>query len=247
MVACSNHAGVAGAHVTTSNSRATPSGMLDLKRTVEEILARRRRISPSSALLVGISGVDGSGKGWVSTRLEAALREAGEAPVIIHVDGWLNLPARRFGSRRPAEHFYEHALRLDEAFSEVLLPLRETRACDVVADFAEETATEFQRHHYRFEDVGVILLEGIFLFKRRFRAHFDLACWVECSFETALERALHRGQERLPPDETIRAYETIYFPAQRIHFERDHPRSSADLLIDNDPRLPGRAMVETEA
>src|SRR5262249_30740790 len=163
--------------------------------------------------------------------------EAGETPVSINVDGWLNLPARRFDPRRPAEHFYEHALRLEEAFSEVILPLRDRRSCDAVADFAEETATEFRRHGYPVEDGGVILFEGVFLFKRQVRPLFDLARWVEGTFETALERALSRGQEHLPANETVRAYETIYFPAQRIHFERDEPRSSADLLIHNDPRI----------
>src|SRR5262249_24879268 len=185
--------------------------MRDLRSTTEEILRRRRRLPPSRALLVGISGIDGSGKGWVTAHVEGALREAGETPVSINVDGWLNLPARRFDPRRPAEHCYEHAVRLEEAFSEVILPLRDRRSCDAVADFAEETATDFQRHRYRFENVGVILFEGIFLFKRQFRPLFDLACWVECTFETALDRALSRGQEHLPPAETIRAYETVYF------------------------------------
>jgi len=211
--------------------------MLDVDGTTNEILKLRRRLSPSRALLVGVSGIDGSGKGWVTNRLEAALREAGETMVSINVDGWLNLPSRRFDPRRPAEHFYEHALRLEEAFSGVILPLRDTRSCDIVADFAEETATEFQCKRYRFDDVSVILFEGIFLFKRRFRTHFDLACWVECTFETALERALDRGQEQLSVTETIRAYETIYFPAQRIHFGRDDPRNSAHLLLGNDPRI----------
>src|SRR5215475_8332512 len=125
--------------------------MRNLEQTTEEILRRRRRFSPSRALLVGISGIDGSGKGWVTARLETALREAGETPVPINVDGWLDLPSRRFAPHCPAEHFYEHALRLDQAFSEVILPLRGTRSCDTVADFAEETATEFRRHRYRFE------------------------------------------------------------------------------------------------
>jgi uridine kinase len=39
----------------------------------------------------------------------------------------------------------------------------------------------------------------------------------------------------LPPDETIRAYQTIYFPAQLIHFALDAPREAADTVIDNDP------------
>lgn len=80
------------------------------------------------------------------------------------------------------------------------------------------------------------------LFKRAYRAYFDLAFWVECTFETALERALRRGQEGLPPDETIRAYESIYFPAQRIHFACDNLRGTADFIIINDPRLNGTSI-----
>jgi hypothetical protein len=30
----------------------------------------------------------------------------------------------------------------------------------------------------------------------------------------------------------------IYFPAQEIHFERDVPRSAAEVILRNDPRLP---------
>ena len=57
------------------------------------------------------------------------------------------------------------------------------------------------------------------------------------SSETALERALQRGQEGLSPAETIRAHKTIYFPAQRLHFARDNPRAVADMILCNDPRL----------
>ena len=56
-------------------------------------------------------------------------------------------------------------------------------------------------------------------------------------FETALERALQRGQEGLPPEETIRAYQTTYFPAQEIHFRVDEPQAAADVVWVNDPRL----------
>jgi uridine kinase len=82
-----------------------------------------------------------------------------------------------------------------------------------------------------------VLVEGIFICKRRYRSQFDLAVWIDCSFETALERALLRAQEGLPPAETTMAYETIYFPPQRIHFERDDPRDAADGMIPNDPKL----------
>ncbi len=212
---------------------------IDPGRAVREILTARHRVPANRAVLAGVSGIDGSGKGWVTARLVEGLRRAGRRPAAINVDGWLNLPDRRFDPRRHAEHFYEHAIRLDEMFARLVLPLRDRRTHEIEFDLAEETAREYRRERVAFTGVDVIVLEGIYLFKRAYRRHFDLAMWVECSFETALERALRRAQEGLPPPETIRAYETIYFPAQRIHFERDDPRRGADFLIGNDPRLEG--------
>jgi uridine kinase len=204
---------------------------ITVDQAVEKILAKRKS-SPRS-LLVGISGIDGSGKGYVTGKIFEQLRRA----AIINVDGWLNLPHRRFNSERPAEHFYQNALRLDEMFSQLIEPLKTDRRCDLVADFAQETATEYRPHRYFFEDIDIILLEGIYIFKPAYRHHFDLAFWIDCAFETALERALERRQEGLSEGETIRAYRTIYFPAQQIHFDRDDPRASADFIINNDRRL----------
>jgi uridine kinase len=156
----------------------------------------------------------------------------------INIDGWLNLPDRRFSQKNPAEHFYEYGLRLGEMFERLVLPLRDRRTLRIEADLADPTnATAYRRHTYEFEDVDLIVLEGIFLLKRAYRAHYGLCFWVDCTFGTALERALARGQEGLPPDETIRDYQTIYFPSQRFHMTRDWPRAAASAIIPNDPRI----------
>ena len=85
------------------------------------------------------------------------------------------------------------------------------------------------------------MLEGIYLLKRALQAHYDLSVWIDCSFETARGRAVARAQEALPPEATVSAYQTIYFPAQKIHVHRDDPRAAATMIIDNDPesRSPG--------
>lgn len=216
------------------------STMPEIEPAVRMILDARARTPARRSVLVGISGIDGSGKGYVTARLAAALEERGLGVANVNVDGWLNLPHRRFNEQDPAAHFYAHAIRFDELFARLVLPLKARRSHRLVADFAEETATAYRPHTYCFEDVDVILLEGIFLLKRTYRDHFDLSFWVDCTFETALERAIRRGQEGLPAAATIRAYDTIYFPAQRIHAERDDPRSAASAIIVNDPRLARR-------
>ena len=211
--------------------------MKTIAKVVETAFSRRASHPPSMALLVGLSGIDGCGKGYLAGQLVSALTECGLKTAAINVDGWLNLPSIRFDSRRPAENFYENALRLDELFGRLVLPLREQRRARVTMDWVEETAAASRSFTYEFDGLDIIVLEGVYLFKRPYRQHFDLAVWIDCSWETALERSVARSQEGLPPEETVRAYRTMFFPAEEIHFARDDPRGAADLIVPNDPRL----------
>jgi uridine kinase len=210
----------------------------DVPSALELIRSRRARESPERALLVGVTGIDGSGKGYLAAQMAHELRQAGTRVAVINADGWLNLPSRRFGGPDPGRHFYEHALRFEEMFARLALPLKAARSLRLEAELSDPTGAEvYRRHVYEFTDLDVILLEGIFLLKRAHRGHFDLSFWIDCTFETALERALQRGQEGLPPEETVRDYETVYFPAQRIHLAEDGPRVAASAVLINDPRL----------
>ncbi len=92
----------------------------------------------------------------------------------------------------------------------------------------------FNLPNVRFNGIDIVLLEGIFLFKPQYAGRFDLKIWIECGFETALERAIRRSHEGLGHDEAIRAYERVYFPAQRLHLSQDRPRQVADLILPND-------------
>jgi uridine kinase len=212
--------------------------MIDVSSAVSLLVARRSAVPCAQSLLAGITGIDASGKGYVTERIANGLREQGVCVAAINLDGWLNLPSRRFNADRPAEHFHEHAIRFEELFAQLVLPLKTQRCHRLEADLADATDAEvYRRHIYEFDAIDVILLEGIFLLKRAHRGYFDLSFWIDCTFETALERALQRGQEGLPPDQSVCAYGTIYFPAQRLHFARDDPRSFATAILNNDPRI----------
>jgi uridine kinase len=197
----------------------------------------RDRVPAHRSALIAVSGIDASGKGYVTARLAGSLEAGGVRTAVLGVDGWLNLPSVRFDVARPAETFYERAIRFDQMFESLVLPFRDARSCAVDADFTEETAQAYRPHRYEFGDTDVILLEGIFLLKAAFRSHYDASFWVDCTFETALGRAVRRGQEGLGPDATVRAFRTIYFPAQRLHMAKDAPRAAAGAILSNDPRL----------
>jgi uridine kinase len=208
---------------------------MTLKQVVNEILDARRTVPPKRSVLTAISGIDAGGKGYFTVRLEAELLRQGVNVVAIGVDSWLNID--RFDPNDPAEHYYNNSIRFEEMFSGVVLPLRENRSLQVEINYADELSTEYERRTLNFQDVDVILLEGIYLLKRAFRPYYDRTVWIDCSFETALHRAIARGQEGLPPEETTRDYRTIYNPAQRLHFQRDEPEGAASVVVNNDVRL----------
>lgn len=211
-----------------------PAGDTRVAQVIEMIVERRRQTPARRALLVALSGIDASGKSYLAARcLEAArgARAAGLHCVGLSVDEWLNLPSVRFARTNPAENFYRNAIRFDEMFARLVLPLRDQRSVHVEAEALQETATAFHRRLYDYRLVDVILLEGIFLLKREFRCHYDLSTWIDCPFETALRRAIARAQEGLSPEKTAEAYRSIFFPAQKIHLGRDDPRHAATLLL----------------
>lgn len=210
---------------------------LGLEAVVEKIAHTRRCVPVQRSVLVAVTGIDCCGKGHVTMQIVNALRAGGLPSARINIDGWLHLPHVRFSNTNPAEHFYLHAIRFDQMFAELVLPLRDRRSLRIEAEYAEETATRYRRHVYEFDDLDVIVLEGIYLLKRDFQSYYDLSFWIECSFDTALERAIARAQEGLPPEGTMAAYKRIYFPAQEIHFARDNPRAAATATINNDPKL----------
>ena len=211
--------------------------MSSIDEVVRKILERQANIPDTRSLLVGVSGIDGCGKGYLATQLQAHLALHGVIPAILNADGWLNLPHKRFDQNAPAANFYENAIRLDQFFNQLVLPLRDRRSILLEADFVDETASDYRKHTYDYRDVAVVLVEGIFLFKPQYRKYFDLAIWIDCSFPTALVRAINRAQEGLSATKTIAAYETIYFPAQILHLTHDNPRENADLVFDNDSYL----------
>src|SRR5262245_37041489 len=113
---------------------------------IDAAIARRASHPPSQALLAGLSGIDGCGKGYVAGQVGAALTARGLKAAVINVDGWLNLPPVRYDPSSPAETFYQKALRLDEMFAQLILPLRQSRSIHMTMDLVEETATRPREH-----------------------------------------------------------------------------------------------------
>src|SRR5215471_8365299 len=121
---------------------------IGVSQAIGRIDGMRHRINPRRAVLVAMSGIDASGKGYLSREITQGLQERGCQVALINVDGWLRLPHERFSAAEPARHFYTHAIRFEQMFAQLIVPLRERRCIDVEVDFAEETASSYRRKSY---------------------------------------------------------------------------------------------------
>ncbi|MFN0133917.1 MAG: uridine kinase [Phycisphaerales bacterium] len=206
---------------------------------IEEVASRVGGLVPRAgrrAVLIGISGIDGSGKGYVSARLAADLRSTEKRVAVIGIDDWHAPAKQRRHAVPPGIAFYEAGLRLIECFFRVVRPLARDGAVRFEADAIGPDGRSWRKVH-EHGPVDVVIFEGVFIFRRDLRPEFDLAAWIECSYETALARAITRNQECLAEDAIRRDYAEIYFPAQRHHASLDQPRDGADVVVANDPQI----------
>lgn len=188
------------------------------------------------ALLAALSGIDGSGKSHLSRELAQAVEALGLRVALIGIDPWQNPQSVRFRGSDPAAHFYHHAIRFDALFEQLVRPLVAHRSIRLNTKGIRTDRDAWYDLVYDFEDVDVVLVEGILLFQRPLVDRYDLRIWVECSFETALARALERNVEDLSRARLMEDYARIYHAAQRYHFIVDAPQSQADVVFLNEAR-----------
>ena len=207
-----------------------PVAVATLAATVRDFV---RKWTMGGVPVVGLSGIDGSGKSSVAASVTRQLESVGLRVALVPLDPWHSRRADRFRGPNPAEHFYHNAFRWDQLFDRLIEPLRTTRSVDLTAwVHPVEDAPSFERR-YCFREVDLVLIEGIFLFHRERRDRLDRGWWIDCPFDEALARARRRNQEGLADEELVREYREIYFPAQRLHLALDQPLTWADGVLNN--------------
>lgn len=106
---------------------------------------------------MALSGIDGSGKGHVTARLVRALEERGVRAVGLNIDGWLNLPEKRFSDVR-LKRFYRPYYDLSfwvECSFETVLKRAIARAQEGLPP--EETVSAYRRIYFPAQEIHLVL------------------------------------------------------------------------------------------
>lgn len=200
----------------------------------DEILSAKDRHHGKNLFTVAISGIDASGKGYISDLLQKQLENKSYNVANINIDPWQNPKPIRLKTENAAENIYENIFRWTDFFEQLIFPLQKNKGICLETKGICTDADIYYPIKYNYRDLDILLIEGIFLFKKRYLSNYDYKIWIECQFETGLQRAISRNVEKISKEQLIHDYETFYYPAQRLHFERDDPKGTADTIFFNE-------------
>jgi uridine kinase len=186
-----------------------------------------------TAFTVAISGIDASGKGFITKLLQDDLENKGYKVANINIDPWQNPLQVRLQNHNPAQNVYENIFRWKDFFNQLIFPLQKSKSIYLQTKGIRSDADVYYPLVYDFRKIDLLLIEGILLFKKEYLRHYDYKIWIDCSFETGLKRAIKRNVEKLCEERLIYDYNTFYYAAQQLHFEKDNPVDAVNIIFNN--------------
>ncbi len=191
-----------------------------------------RALPNSRARIVGINGVDTSGKTQFAGALAQHLAAQGQHVALIHGDDFHHPRAVR-NQGDPVQGYIAHAFNLSLIHDELLAPARRGETVDktlTLLDLDGDTFSNVQR--YTLYPHTVVLVEGVLLFRPPLDDAFDLRLFLHVPFDEVLRRVEIRDVPRYGQG-IVERYHQRYIPAQQWYLDTCRPRQRADFVIDN--------------
>jgi uridine kinase len=200
-----------------------------------------REARPSRAI-VGVDGLDGSGKSQFAAWLTAACRAAGAPVVTLSVDDFRR-PVT-FGDGAAEEQLYYDRYYDFAAFDGCLRAFLDGDDAAVVPRYDGATERLNGDQTFQFAGVELAVVDGVFL-RRAPVVAAGATILLTVSPEEARRRILERDRKKGRTDEEItRRITRRYFPGQERYRREHDPLGQAAVVIDNDdwrrPRLVRR-------
>jgi phosphoglycolate phosphatase len=179
--------------------------------------------------VVGVNGVDTSGKSTFALGLAEFLREKNIPVVVLHMDDFHNPRAVRYQDESP-EGYVNFAFDLAKLNS-VIQDLKKTGTIEIdLLDLDSDMFTIKKKHEATAETV--IIVEGTLLYRHPLDKLFDYKIFLHITFDEVIRRAKERDVPKYG-EEFLLKYTNRYIPAQKLYLSRHSPIENCQLIIDN--------------
>lgn len=191
--------------------------------------ARKAKDQP---IVVGLSGVDTSGKTHFTSDLTHFLRYSGFEVQEIRLDDFHNPRNIRYAGDDEVENYLSRSFDLGTLTSKVLAPIRLGMLDISLTMLNLHTDTYSVTRRYHIDENTIVLLEGVFLFRQELQPYIDFKIFLHVPFDEVWERVRKRDVP-LYGEGILEKYSSKYIPAQEQYLSEYPPEEVADLIINN--------------
>ena len=196
------------------------------EKILKEIETRKKK---DRTFVVGITGIDCSGKSLFAESFEKFLISRGFETQMISIDDFHNPRAYRYSGKDQIENYYNRSFDNKAIVEKLLIPVHEKRSHSAKLTILNWQTDKYDiEKEFSFNQNTIVILEGVFLFRKELSPYIDYKVFIEIPFEESKRRAEIRDTE-----ETLRKYVEKYLPAQRRYLNEFPPQETADMIIDN--------------
>jgi len=187
------------------------------------------------AFVIGVNGIDCSGKTTFAKELDEFLKAKGKHTQLIHIDDFQNPREIRYAGNDQAENYYTKSFNNKFLIEKLLEPIKQKGKISTKLTVLNLDTDKFDTvRNYKVRPDTVVLLEGVFLFKKELAPFIDYKIYLDISFEESRKRAKLRD-----PEASVLKYDTKYLPAETRYIQEYAPGIYADMVIDNtEPDYP---------
>jgi uridine kinase len=205
--------------------------IFDRRRTIFETVEAeiKRRKTADRPFVIGVSGIDCSGKTVFTGALEKYLNANGYETQRVSLDDFHNPKAVRYAGADPVDNYFNRSFDIPTVVEKLLAPLREKgRHTTTLKLLGLRTDKYDVTRKYSFSRRTIVLFEGVFLFRKELAQYTDYKIFLDIPYSVSKKRAALRD-----PVASLDKYDTKYLPAQRRYLRAYPPRRTADMVVDN--------------
>lgn len=201
--------------------------MLDVFQKITDTLVRNGK------RVIGINGVDTSGKTTFTKNYSAFLKSVGIKNEIVSIDDFHNPSEIRSKGNNEIDAYYENAFNYRQIIDEIFETLRKTGSVEKDVLCLNLDTNKYKNvRHYRIDNETVVLVEGVLLFRPPLAEYLDGKVFLYVDFDEVLRRAAIRDVPKYG-EEFLQKYEKKYIPIQKRYLSEYKPEENCDIWVDN--------------
>lgn len=198
-------------------------------RINSEILQKER----NKPIIIGINGVDTSGKTTFASYFETFLKWKGHKTQLIHLDDFHNELKIRKAMENEIDSYIANAFNLEVLTNTILEPASKNETVNCQLNLLDLDSDKFtNKKHFAIDQETIILIEGVLLFRPPIDKYLDIRIFIDISFEEVLKRAEERDVPKYGVS-FLDIYKGKYIPVQQKYISTWKPKENSDIVINN--------------